>query len=96
MGRHRQGARRMSAHTTHRRPDPSAYVSPEEEDREEQQRIALELDTLASAIANETDEIWQRAERGSWRWPAGRAALEALLQDMTTMKARIEQMKDMG
>jgi hypothetical protein len=76
--------------------DPSAYVSPEEEAREEQQRIALELDTLASAIANETDEIWQRAERGSWRWPAGRAALEALLQDMTTMKARIEQMKDMG
>jgi hypothetical protein len=86
----------VTAHVTHRRPDPSAYVSPADEVQEETVGIALDLDTAANAIAHETDEIWQRAQRGSWRCPLGRTALEALVQDMAVLKARIEQMKDMG
>jgi hypothetical protein len=86
----------MSAPLTHRRADPSSYVSPEEEAREQQKGIALDLDTLAQEIANVTDKIYDRACSGSWSWPAGRAALEQLMQDMATLKARLEHARDMG
>jgi hypothetical protein len=86
----------MSAHVTHRRPDPSAYVSPADEAQEEAEGIAEKIAMLATEIGEEASEISARAGRGSWRWPYGRAALEALLQDMATMKARLEHIKDMG
>jgi hypothetical protein len=73
---------------------PDGFVSRAQEDQEQEIGIALDVDTLATAMANVTDDIHRMAEADNWRCVLTKTQLESLKQDMATMCARLEALRE--
>ncbi len=74
--------------------DPAATVSRAQEDQEQAEQAAEAMMAHATKISEAAYAIYSDAVACSWRIPRG--GIEQLEQDMVTMVARLEGLRDGG
>ena len=74
--------------------DPAATVSRAQEDQEQAEGIASDLMDDATKISEAAYALYSDAVACNWHCPLSRTQLEALRQDMATMCARLEALRD--